>query len=254
MRDHRTDILLNGVYTYAQDSRIEQPHFRLQQRLGSFGRKLVADTARYAPPQDGRPGGYLLEGVQHPENLNELPTAMFDGQPVIYSPLDTDWLGPDQCFVASDIDFQRLAGGTQWQQLASTGELFSGLRNPSHDLGLDARVTIHSRLVQPLLDVALFFLGIPLVLTRESRNAFVAVGSCLGVAVCFSNRRLAVPSARESWLLAESGFGRVGPAHCLHSIGDGGSRPNLGLTDCAEWSATVTFIVIVIAGSRVRLR
>ncbi len=185
VRDYRSDILLNGLHTYAREQRIEQPNFRLHQRLGQFGRKLIAENAYYHPPQPGRPGGYLLDKVEQPENLAVLATAQWDGAPVIYSPRDTDWLKPDQCFVVSEVDFQRLAGGTQWQQFASTRELFLGLRNPSHDLGLDARVTIHSRVVQPLLDMTLFFLGIPLVLTRESRNIFVAAGWCLGVVVCF---------------------------------------------------------------------
>jgi len=37
-------------------------------------------------------------------------------------------------------------------------------------------VTIHSRFVQPLLDTTLVFLGLPLVLRREQRNVFVAIG------------------------------------------------------------------------------
>jgi len=49
------------------------------------------------------------------------------------------------------------------------------LRNPSVGFGPDVRVTIHSRFVQPILDIALLFLGLPLVLTREQRNVFSAI-------------------------------------------------------------------------------
>jgi lipopolysaccharide export system permease protein len=104
---------------------------------------------------------------------------------VILSPYDTPWLEPDQSFVVSNVDFRQLAGGSQWRKLSSTPELVAGLRNPSLDYGLDAKVTIHSRLVQPLLDMTLFFLGLPLVLSRENRNVFVAVGWCLLVVVFF---------------------------------------------------------------------
>ena len=42
---------------------------------------------------------------------------------------------------------------------------------------------MHSRFVQPFLDVTLFFLGLPLVLTRRNRNIFVAIGLCVAVVI-----------------------------------------------------------------------
>ena len=60
-----------------------------------------------------------------------------------------------------------------------------GLRNPSLDFGADVRVSIHGRIVQPLLDMTLLFLGLPLVLTRENRNMFVAIGLCMVAVTMF---------------------------------------------------------------------
>ena len=40
-------------------------------------------------------------------------------------------------------------------------------------------------MVQPLLDIVLLFLGMPLVITRENRNVFMAIGMCLMVVSCF---------------------------------------------------------------------
>ena len=48
------------------------------------------------------------------------------------------------------------------------------------------RVTIHARIVQPLLDITLLFLGLPLIVTRESRNVFLAMGMCMAVTVAFT--------------------------------------------------------------------
>ncbi len=48
------------------------------------------------------------------------------------------------------------------------------------------RVSIHRRFVQPLLDITLLFLGLPLVLTRESRNVFFAIGLCMVVVAAFT--------------------------------------------------------------------
>ena len=53
------------------------------------------------------------------------------------------------------------------------------------NFGADVRVTVHARLLQPILDITLFFLGIPMVLTRESRNVFVAAGSCVVVVAVY---------------------------------------------------------------------
>ena len=44
---------------------------------------------------------------------------------------------------------------------------------------------LHARLVQPLLDMTLLFLGLPLVLKREERNVFLAVGLCVHVVLLF---------------------------------------------------------------------
>jgi lipopolysaccharide export system permease protein len=64
-------------------------------------------------------------------------------------------------------------------------QLIAGLHNPSVDYGADVRVAIHSRIVQPLLDVVLIFLGLPLVARRESRNVFLAIGVCMAVTTIF---------------------------------------------------------------------
>jgi lipopolysaccharide export system permease protein len=46
-------------------------------------------------------------------------------------------------------------------------------------------VTLHRRFVQPVLDVTLLFLGMPFVLSRGSRNIFVATGQCLLLVAAF---------------------------------------------------------------------
>ena len=51
--------------------------------------------------------------------------------------------------------------------------------------GADVRVAIHSRVTQPLLDITLLFLGLPLVLSRENRNMYLAIGMCVGVVIAF---------------------------------------------------------------------
>lgn len=182
--DHQTGVVIAGWKSYAIDQRIERARFQLRRPLGDFGRRLEATNAYYEPPSDQHAGGYRLRGVKV-QQIEGVATAALDGKPVIYSPLDTKWLEPDECFVVSDVTFDQLSGGSQWRQLASTVDLIKGVRNPSLSFGLDARVTIHSRLVQPMLDMSLFLIGLPLVLSQKNRNIFVAAGWCLLLVVGF---------------------------------------------------------------------
>jgi lipopolysaccharide export system permease protein len=177
--DNETDILIRGRQTFANELRIHRPDFLLPPALDQYGRKLVADDAYYQPPQAGRPGGYLLKGVSSPRNLEERPTLALGDKPVLLTPQDHPWLQTDECFVASEVNFEQLTGGIGWRYFSSTLTLIRGLRNRSLDFGADVRVTIHSRFVKPILDVTLLFLGLPLLLSRNQRNIFVSIGLCV---------------------------------------------------------------------------
>ena len=202
--DGQTNVLLGGRSTFADRQRIEGPDFRLPPALNQYGTKLTADDAYYRPPQGNRPGGYLFLGVREPKHLDTRSSLFLDGRPVLITPRDApEWLKPDECFLVSDVDFDQLAGIDTFKQLASTAELIRGLRNTSLDYGADVRVAIHARFVQPLLDITLLFLGLPLVVTRESRNVFLAMGVCMAVTTAFTLVVLAARYVGEiSYLLS----------------------------------------------------
>ncbi len=185
--DGRTMVLLGGKATFANKKRIKEPCFQMRSPLDTHGRQITADNAYYQPPAGDRPGGYLLDGVTKPKNLGARPSLLLKGEPVLITACDRpEWLKRNQCFLVSDVDFEHLVGGTNLQQMSSLGELIRGLKNPSLDYGASERVAIHARLVQPLLDLTLLFLGLPLVVTRESRNVFVAMGLAMVVTTLFS--------------------------------------------------------------------
>jgi lipopolysaccharide export system permease protein len=176
--DHASDILIRGRMTFANERRIHKPDFLLPSALDGYGRKLQAEDAYYKPPEGDRPGGYLLTNVEAPRNLDERASLRLDGEEVILMPRDHQWLQPNQCFVKSDVNFEQLTGGQSWRQFSSTATLIRGLRNPSLDFGADVRVTIHSRIVRPVLDMTLLFLGLPLIL-RGRQNIFISIGLCV---------------------------------------------------------------------------
>lgn len=185
--DYRTDMYLGGKQTLAAEKAIIEPNFRLPttNATGDFGHQLLGAKALNLPATQEHPAGFLVQGVHTPENLAELASVALHGETVIICPRDAAWLAPDQCFLVSDVSFEQLAGGSQWRQLSSTRELISSLRNPSLQLGNDARVQLHARILQPGLDLTLFMLGIPLVLSRDQRNIFVAAAMCVGLVAVF---------------------------------------------------------------------
>jgi lipopolysaccharide export system permease protein len=185
--DNKTIILIRGDSTFGDRKRISQPNFHLPAGLDQYGSQLVAEDAFYQPEQADRPGGYLFDKVEKPKGLASRPSLVLDGQPVIITPRDApDWLEEDQCFVVSQITFEQLTGGRALRNFSSTRQLAAGLANESLDFGPDIRVAIHMRMVQPFLDVTLLFLGLPLVVGRQTRNVFFAIGLCGAVTALFS--------------------------------------------------------------------
>jgi lipopolysaccharide export system permease protein len=192
--DGRTDILIGGEKTVAAEQRIIKPTFVLPAALAHYGKRLVAKNAFYQGATTEHPSGYLLEDVTAPRNIDRLASLTLDGEPVIITPKDANWLKPGQVFVVSQVRFQLLASGSAWRNYASTSELIAELGSPSTDLGADVRVAVHSRLMQPLMDGTLLMLGLPLMFSRRNRNLFLSFGICLLVAVAFSLVTLACQS------------------------------------------------------------
>lgn len=200
--DHRTDIFFTGRAVVRSKQRIERPNFRLPSTLSHFGDKLVAASAIYQPAEADRPAGFLLDKVERPENLSSLPSCELDGQPVLLSPSDTDWLEPQQCFVVSQLTFEQLATGDLWQRYSSTSELITELGNPSYRVGAETRVIIHGRFLQPFLDVTLVMLGLPLVLRRENQNLVPAISGGLAVVCGFSMLLMTCQTLGANYLLS----------------------------------------------------
>ncbi len=174
--DIRSEILVSGKSTYSKDRRIAEPLFLLPQDLAHFSPQIAADNAFYRPATAEHPAGYLLRGVRQPVDLMQRASVALGGRPAILSPRDTPWLKPDECFVPSVVTFEQLTVGGAWRQYLSSLELITGLRGGTIESGADVRLAVHARVVQPLLDLSLVLLGIPVVLSRGGRNIFLAAG------------------------------------------------------------------------------
>jgi lipopolysaccharide export system permease protein len=179
------DIRIGGEQVMPSEKKIINALFFLPPRLNRYGKQIIAPEAQFLPANGDLPSGYLLTGVTEPKALLKEPSLTVDDVPVIITPTGNDWLKSDQIFVVSSLSYELLAAGSTWRDFASTPEMIRELRNPSSDLGADVRVAIHGRFMQPLLDTTLLFLGLPFVITRTSRNPFIAIGLCLAVVTIF---------------------------------------------------------------------
>lgn len=183
--DNETDIFFDGKHTVGKERMIEEAKIGLPPNLAAFGSRLIAARAFYRDAADGRPSGYLLKDVKKPAGIDRMPSVYQDSRPVLLTAADTSWIGANECFVPSRLEFEQLAAGPQWQQYCSTADLISGMRKASLDFAPGTRVRVHARLVQPLLDITLLLLGLPLVVGNGQRNVFLAIGMSILVVTSF---------------------------------------------------------------------
>ena len=185
-RFDRNDILIGGDKVVLAEKKIIKPAFVMPPALSRFGKQLTALEAYQLDATADHPAGFLLAGVTTPQNTDSLASLVIEDRPAILTAKDAAWLKPGQMFVVSDLPFPLLASGSNWRRYASMGELISELNSPTTDLGADVRVTVHTRMVQPLMDGTLLMLGLPLMLSRGNRNVFLSIGICLAIATAFT--------------------------------------------------------------------
>ena len=161
--DNETDVLLggSGSKTFADEQRIQKPDFYLPPGLDRYG---IAADGRERLSTSRRtttgPAATCSQSVEQPKGLDASHRCRCEaaGRAADAARLSVAQAATS-AFVVSDVSFEHLEGGSTWRQFSSTAELIRGLRNRSLDFGADERLAIHARLVQPLLDLTLLFLG-----------------------------------------------------------------------------------------------
>ena len=172
--DYETNITIRGDRVFRSEKRIDKPEFVFPRTIARQPLRLIGESAFHKPATKTRPAGYLLTGV-HDRHILQTPSLTWEGKPILLTPVDTDDLEPDQCFVVTNVPFESLASSDAWRY-ASLWTLMSAARNKSLDIGNTIHANIHSRITQPLLDMTLLFLGLPILLLSGDRNVFKAMG------------------------------------------------------------------------------
>lgn len=199
--DYQTGVFLNGRGLIPNEEKIDGPVFRLPPRVSRLGSAVEAHAAYYEPATEDHGPGYRLTHVSAPDGiLNE--SSIFAGERLVLAlPSDNPWLESNEAFLPSDIDVHQLEVGDALKQYASTLQLVHELRNPGLDYGASLSRLVHHRVVQPILDISLFMVGLPLVLARGERRLVVAAGACLGVLVLFFSINMLCDLAADSGML-----------------------------------------------------
>ncbi len=183
--DDDTEIFFDGAELILADSVIVSPRFTLSEYWSEIGQKLRgAKAVRQAATAD-LPAGYLVSGVAS-KNINSARSFTVANRELIMTPASHPWLGQDQVFVVSSLELEDLREGGGSGQFTTTAELVRSLRRGKLKYAADSQVALHARFVQPLLDMTLLFLGLPLALAVNQRHVFLAAGKCIGMVMLFA--------------------------------------------------------------------
>ncbi len=183
--DNDTDILFDGESLVSSQQRLIQPRLRLPVNWSGVGRSLRAAEAMFRLATPDVPSGYLLQDLVGVDSSN-VKSYELDGQPVVWTAMDHDWLEGNQCFVVSRLKPEYLSEDARSDHHSSTRHLLAGLRDGSLAYAPSVRVTVHARLVQPLLDMTLVFLGLPAALLTQRRHVFTAAAKSVLMITMFS--------------------------------------------------------------------
>ncbi len=157
---------------------INQPIFYFRGPAAQVTQQITGFSAKFMEADEKHPAGYLVSSAKGAEPLAGKNSVKTEQGVFLLLPTDTDWLKPDECFVASQLEFDVLRGGAA-KQYASTGDLIWRMQHQSQYYGADLNVAIHTRLIQPLLDFTQLLIGIPMILSNRNRNLISMILSCV---------------------------------------------------------------------------
>lgn len=208
--DLRTGLKFRGKEFFVGEKKITEANVQLPLAISTAVPRIAADTATLIPANEYHPPGVLFENVTLPVVMTKMDSILFEQQPLVYSPKNFPWLGPDQCFIAVKMDADEIAFGKKMAQYRPTSEMIAALKKPKRQFGQSEEVSVHARLLRPILDVSLLLLGLPMIVSNSERNIFVSAGfgfmivgsvflidaACQGLGAY----RLIEPAALAAWL------------------------------------------------------
>jgi len=201
--DTANRVLIDGRALKTQMQVILNPSFRLDGEYLDFGDMILAETAAWQDANDQHPSGYMIDRVQRPEGIDQLPSMGFKGRYILLTSYDQPWIGSGQCFFATTLHPDFLQTKQSAIRMASIHELIKRVKNPSVHSSMGLRVLLHERLVRLPLDFILILLGLPMILNRHGRNLFVMIaGVSVTVLAFFAIKTISGAMGGSGYLLS----------------------------------------------------
>ena len=163
------------IQTVGSIDAAEATYIRADDRRSPLRGGWLLRRARISPPDSPIPEDLLIE----------VPEARLAAFPRSLEGL-TD-LGGTTYFLKTNVSFEAITRDhRQWFRFASTGELVRALYDPTNaPEAPEIAVFLHTRVMRPLMNMALMCLSLPLILGGYGSKMFVSLGLSLGASASF---------------------------------------------------------------------
>ena len=199
--DHETGVSIRGKEVMPVNQEIRDPVFTLPPELAHLSPSISAGLGHYLPPNQDHPAGYLLSQVT---SEIEPDAGLNQSQQIVFLPEQNPWLGSEQIFIASSVDTLYLAFPKEMSRNATLREMVNRSQHPTSSWSNQLKVDIHWRIVQPIFDMSILLIGLPLVISRGERNLFFSAGICLSVVMLMILVAIACQSMGASRVLSSA--------------------------------------------------
>lgn len=212
VHDVHTGMKIRGAALSISEGKISNADIQLPVDISEHLPRIEASIALVTPANEHHAAGLLLRQITNPPRSWELNSIGNETQTYVHWPGDAKWLQPNECFVVCNFDPYQAAYGRKLLDYQSVSEMMHELRQPRLWFGNGSQINLHSRVLQPVLDLTLLMLGLPLIISRTEKNIFASAGLCflivgglqLTIIGCHSlgEYSLIKPIALAAWLPA----------------------------------------------------
>lgn len=179
--DATTKLTIYAEKIIRTEKKLVRPRVTLDRNLNQYGNRIIAGSAIYRPAELGRPAGWLLQDAETPEDLTSkksLADPNLGETPIVFFPGDSDWLNPNEVFVATTLDPRRVMAGENGALYDSAWELNKMLKTTrNRDEAIELAIRIQTRILRPLGDLLPLALSLPLIFFRSDRKFFATIAS-----------------------------------------------------------------------------
>lgn len=183
--DYKTGVTFSGDLLLLSKDGILAPEARIPSGLEAGFQKIKAESAYFEVAESGKPSGFRFHKVNFPQDMREMNSVeSMNGETLVYTPRDFEWLHKNQCFLATELNTKNLLVSAD-AKYKSTSELIGELKAPKKRKANELAVELHSRFIKPVMDFTLLLLGLPLVIRKLEKNLVSGVLGGLGVIVIF---------------------------------------------------------------------